>query len=423
MNIILCCFASRRYWAEGQELEEAFQAIKKEMGNLYTEAVLIDERFDIERLNKSKIQLMLAIPMSGAVQPQMLKGAEYFKSVLVYAGYVKGNFNNSICEKMLIHNAAPAAMDVYAVLKRTKTTVRFCIDKIELTRQMRVVDTYIKLRNSKLLAVGATEPWVISSVKNWNFITDRFGIQVLNIAQQELIDLYHHITEKEVEAACKLWSNHAGSIIEPSKTDVCNAVRLQTALTMLMREYEAAGAALACFDMLKTGTTSCLGVSYINTYTDYTVACEGDMDSAVTMMIMKQLAQDSVWMANPNIQPDQTVNFVHCTAPIIVGSQPCSYILRNHHESGIGVSPQVELPKNRTMTACRISENMSKLTVQTCIGISGNYESSCRTQLKIKFENFEKYIKDALGCHQVFAFSDIKEELLSFADLTGMEVL
>ena len=80
------------------------------------------------------------------------------------------------------------------------------------------------------------------------------------------------------------------------------------------------------------------------------------MDSAITMLIMKRLTNDNVWMANPNIQSDGMVNFVHCNAPVRINGEDCKYILINHHESGIGVSTQVELPENIKITVCRISK-------------------------------------------------------------------
>ena len=174
---------------------------------------------------------------------------------------------------------------------------------------------------------------------------------------------------------------------------------------------------------MKLNTTACLGVSYINTHTDYVIACEGDMDSAITMLIMKKLTGDNVWMANPNLCANKTVNFVHCTAPTVINGEKCHYILRNHHESGIGVSTQVTLPQDAPITFCRISNNVSQMTVHTGVSVRGEYESSCRTQLRVKPDDFDKYLKNALGCHQIFAFADISRELAYVAELLGIEVL
>ena len=103
----------------------------------------------------------------------------------------------------------------------------------------------------------------------------------------------------------------------------------------MIEKYKCDGMAIACFDLIaSTGINPCLGVSYINGETPYFAACEGDVDSAVTMLFIQALTDDSPWMANPNLEQDETINFVHCTAPV----KGHKYILRNHHKTGIGAS-------------------------------------------------------------------------------------
>lgn len=422
MKIILCCFASSRYWTNRAELKNAVECIKNDIKTLCDTVILIDEQFNFNYLKEYNDSLMVALPMSGGVQPDIIRATEYFEKVLIYAGYVKGNFDDEITKKMVIGNAAPAVMDVYAVLKR-KGNIHLCSNREELKKRINVYQACEKIRGSKLLAIGNTEPWVISAVRDWKVVKDRFGIEIINVTQEELIEIYENTNSDYAEGFYKQWREKSKDVIEPTESDLLNASKFQTALINLIEKYGASGAAVACFNMLKTGTTSCLGVSYINTYTDYVVSCEGDMDSAITMLIMKALAKDSPWMANPNIQPDNTVNFVHCTAPTCINGKECDYILRNHHESGIGVSTQVQLPLNVNMTACRISDNLSKMMVQKCTGTSGEYEPSCRTQLKVKLEDYHKYIYDSLGCHLIFVFEDIKQELIYLAEEFDIEVL
>ena len=146
-------------------------------------------------------------------------------------------------------------------------------------------------------------------------------------------------------------------------------------------------------------------------------------DSAVTMLMMKHLTSTKLWMANPGLQPDGTVNFSHCTAPICCmgDSLPCT--LRSHHESGIGVSLQVELPQKKRVTACRISDEASKMTVHLGYSAAGPYETACRTQMHVRFDDAPHYLRTVLGCHQVFAFEDVEEKLLRLAALFGLDVL
>ena len=422
MKTVLCCFASHRYLTDS-ELHRAFTEIKDRTSELWDEAYLVDESFDPSRLACHADDLMIALPMSGGVQPSILSAAEYFREITVYAGYVKGSFSFELTQKMLTANAAPAVMDVYAVLKRKHTHTSLAVNYRELEARVKATRAVSELRSARLLAIGETEPWVISATRDGELIRERLGIELVRARTEELRALYDVITPEEAKCCADAWRLSACEIIEPTDEDILNAARLEAAILRLLEKYDADGAAIACFDLLSLGTTSCLGVSYVNTHTDLVISCEGDLDSAITMLLMKRLARDSVWMANPNIQPDGTVNFVHCTAPTAASGKPCKYSLRSHHESGIGVSTEVELPENIKMTACRISDGLSKMMVESCTGVRGEYEPSCRTQLKITLESFEGYLKNALGCHTVFAFCDIKRELIYAAELLGIEVL
>jgi L-fucose isomerase-like protein len=176
--------------------------------------------------------------------------------------------------------------------------------------------------------------------------------------------------------------------------------------------------------LLRTGTTACLGVSYVNDCTDRCVSCEGDLDSAVTMLLMKKLTDRPLWMANPGLHPDRVINFNHCTSPAgICAGCTAGYQLRSHHESGIGVSLQVEMPLGCTVTACRISNEASQMTVHRGTTVQGPYEAACRTQTYVRLEDWEHYLDTALGCHQVFAFEDVCERLVTMGRLFGLQIL
>lgn len=130
------------------------------------------------------------------------------------------------------------------------------------------------------------------------------------------------------------------------------------------------------------------------------------------MLAMKQLSSTKLWMANPGLHPEGVINFSHCTAPLnMFGTGKCPYILRNHYESGIGTSLQFEYPAGQVVTTCRISDEVSKMTVHRGITIEGEYECACRTQAYVKFDDFKHYLNTVLGWHQIFSFEDICDNM------------
>lgn len=421
MKTIYCFFAARRYWTNEQELLETFQIISKKISK-GTVSVLVTENEDLKKLPEG--DCLVAIPMSGAMQTSILKAAEQYNKTILYAAYVRGNVPDSITQKMLYNNAAPTVMDTWAVLRRGNKPVLFAMNDEQLQRNLKIMDACVYVQNAKLLLIGETEPWVVSNSSNLFSYEQRFGIKIERVRQEELIEIYQRTTNEQAFTYYQYFVERSQEIAEPTETDIWNASRMAAALVRLLKKHNAQGCALACFRLLKEGTNACLAVSYVNDCTDYLAACEGDLDCAVTMMLMKKLTQSRCWMANPGLQPDSTINFSHCTAPICAtGDKALPCILRSHHESGIGVSLQVTLPVNHTVTMCRVSDEVSKITIQRGRTIPGDYECACRTQFHVELENPQHYLDTALGCHQVFVFDDITDELRELAGVFGLEVL
>ncbi|MEI3014280.1 MAG: hypothetical protein V8T36_05755 [Ruthenibacterium lactatiformans] len=68
--------------------------------------------------------------------------------------------------------------------------------------------------------------------------------------------------------------------------------------------------------MLSEGTTSCLGVSYVNDCTPMVAACEGGYGQRGHHADDETSNLHKIVDAQSGLQPDGTVNFSHCTAPI-----------------------------------------------------------------------------------------------------------
>ena len=421
-GLTICLFASTRYWEDAEELKRVAEKMKADLPVEHGELKLILSQEDVE--NTEGGDIMVAVPMSGAVQALVIQAAEKFGAVCVYPGYIKGNVNDEATAKMLLLNAAPAVMDTYSVLKRTHPHVFMCLNQEALLKTLKIIRAYFSLRGGKLLLIGDIEPWVISVSRDLAVYESSLGIRFEKVSLEDMVARFNAVTDEEAKPLYDLWRNAAQKIEEPTDSDMMKAARFCVALKKMIEAHEAMGAAIACFNLLRQiDTTACLAVSYINSETDYVAACEGDVDSAVTMLMLKKLTNKGVWMANPNIQPNRTVNFVHCTAPVRICGANCPYSLRNHHESGLGVSPQIDFPNNLTLTACRLSDNAKKITIQRGTGRRDVYETSCRTQYTVAFDDFDKYIDTALGCHQVFAFEDITAELEELAKMLRLEVL
>jgi L-fucose isomerase-like protein len=236
--------------------------------------------------------------------------------------------------------------------------------------------------------------------------------------------MYEETPENDADVlAIRACFAEAQKIMEPTFDDLTRCCRMGAAMLRLLRERDAAGMAIACFDLIRRcGVNPCLGVSYINGETEYVASCEGDTDSAVTMRMIRALGGDSPFMANPCLRPDGTVNFAHCTAPVRIRGERQRFWLYNHHETGVGASVRVFYEPGQRWTMVRYSGVENVLTVQGCTAVEGRYEPNCRTQLCVLPDDRKRYLDTLLGCHQVLVCGDWVEDIRAFAEFMKMGV-
>jgi len=420
-------FASLKYWTDKNSLEKVFLDIEDKVKKNVNEVTFIrvtDEKDYKAKLPKEKDSLVLMIPMSGSVQQMMLEVSKAFKAVCVCPGY-----NNNIVSKeginlMLENNTAPAAMDVFAMIKRSGVFTRMFTDFETLNEMYRAVRAVYRLNGSKLMLVGQTESWVISASRDNKKIKERFGIEIINKSLTQLDEIFKVVTDDEASEFYSKYMDNAIKIIEPTNEHILSATKLLVAVLKLVKLSDCDGFSIACFDLLsKLNTTSCISLSYLNDHEGYIGGCEGDLDSAITLMLMKAVSDKSGWMANPIIQPNDTIELSHCSAPTCMNNSCDSYILRNHHESSIGVSPQVNLQDESQVTLCRVGNEVSDLNAFTGTTQKGERLPVCRTQLNIKIDNMDSYLDNTLGCHLIMTYGDYTNELKYITRLLDMRYL
>ena len=411
---MIALFFSTKYWPDSREIEQAVASVEKAL----SQKVVTVVDGDLSVL-PSPGEFLVVVPCSGSVQPDILTACHGFSRVALFASYVEGNFDLSLTDRFLSRNAGPTLMDVYAVLKRTRA-VRLLKTTGALQTYLQAEDAASRIRNARIALVEKPEPWVISVPRDFSLYQKRLGVDILSIPHDELLGRYRGVTHRDAQKIYAYFKEGATEICEPTDPDIQNASRMAVAMLQLLADYHCDGMAVACFDLIKrAGINPCLGVSYINGETPYFAACEGDVDSAVTMLFLRALSCPAPWMANPSLQPDDSVNFAHCTAPIC--GNP--FRLRNHHETGIGASPQVEYSVGLPLTLCRYGGQEHALTLQRGRSIPGRYEPNCRTQLRVQLENPTHYLNTVLGCHQVLTFDDNLPLITELASILGIPVI
>ncbi|HHY42122.1 MAG TPA: hypothetical protein GX514_04660 [Thermoanaerobacterales bacterium] len=426
-------FVSPRYWPNAEETQKVVSEIAKTLtDDLYKQNpeivvknITISSENELEAfLGQHPEGFGLFIPISGAVQPWMIKAAENFDGIGILAAYEPGFLEEKTAYRLLEANAAPAVADVYSVIKRKGLPIVLSNELEEIVVLHKAIQAVMRMKKTSMILVGKTEDWVISSCRSFDRIRDKTGIECTNIELQELYKMYESVSNEEAQPVYEKWLKDCQEIVEPDSDDVIAASRLAVAIQELVQRYNADGIAIACFTLLKElGTTSCLALSMLNDSENYIGACEGDLDSAVTLLMMKALTNTPSWMANPMIEKGNVLKLSHCSAPLIMAGKSCSYKLRSHHESGIGVSPQVSLPEGLAVTITRVGDDLSSISVNTGITVDTIYTPTCRTQLRIRLDSMTDFIENLLGCHQIVTYGNHLKQVSHVAKLLGLKIL
>ena len=210
----------------------------------------------------------------------------------------------------------------------------------------------------RLGVVGQPSDWLISSGVNYADVAKKMHIEIVDIPIEEVSSL------GEVDPGMK------------------GAEAIYARLKEIVQQYNLQGVTLRCFDLLTTcKNTGCIALSKLNDE-GIPAACEGDIPTLLTMMIVKRITGELCFQVNPaRIQANGEILFAHCTLPLGMTEK---HEYTTHFESGIGVAIHGDLPTG-DYTLVKMSGDMTRLlavdvTLERC-----QFESNlCRTQVWIK---------------------------------------
>ena len=154
METIVAFFAASRYWRDRGQLEHTVEELKAELQSFATTTQLIVDGIGADRLPATAGATLVIVPMSGAVQKDILLAARQFDSVVLYAAYIQGNAGETASRLMLTHNAAPTLMDSWSVLRKRHPRALLALNLPELKRELRTLAAFRSLKSVKLLLIG-----------------------------------------------------------------------------------------------------------------------------------------------------------------------------------------------------------------------------------------------------------------------------
>lgn len=257
-------------------------------------------------------------------------------------------------------------------------------DYNELERALRLLRVIPLMQQSRLLLfppARGTQP-----AQSPEEIKKRLGADVVIVEEKKFGELIDGAEASAVRGEADRWTREAREIVEPTADDIQKAARVSVALQRLVEREQAQGLAIGtCMGWLPKGFP-CLGFARLRD-AGIPAACEGDMDSLLTMMLFQYVTDRAGFQGNATFDTSRNVLWTaHCTAPLKmdgVGSKPAPYLLRGHSEvSGSGCVPEVLYRVGQTITRTKLV-NLETLLASTgkIIEVPARSVRACRTQI------------------------------------------
>ncbi len=311
-------------------------------------------------------------------------------------------------------NSLAASMEILSYLRQNNMkgeiihgSAVYITKRIKLLSQ--VEDARNTLWGSRLGIIGQPSDWLISSSVDERVVRQRFGVELVNIPMNELLDVISETPEPLSEDS---------SDIEAIRSSLPGANKIYKALKTLVENYQLQGFTLRCFDLLTAiKNTGCLALAKLNAE-GIVAGCEGDVPAMISMMIVRSLLGVSGFQANPSrIDPETgELIFAHCTIPLNMVER---FEYDTHFESGIGVGIRGFM-KEGPVTVFKVSGDKSRhFIAEGYLTQNLSEPNLCRTQQKIQLTDKSQisyFLSNPIGNHHIILpghYKALLEEMVS----------
>ena len=287
-----------------------------------------------------------------------------------------------------------------------------------------IISTLVEAHGRALLQdriglFGQPSDWLIASSVDRDYLRQHYGIEVVDIDLQRLIESIKAIPQAEADNVAQDIVNRAKAIREPSNNDILEAAKAYLAIKEICKEEHLDALTIRCFDIVKAcNTTSCLALALLNDE-GIVAGCEGDMQTLMSMYLAKRLCGEAAFMANPSQLTDSSSMLADCTIPLTMCDET---IVRTHFESGIGVAIQGLLPLTDYTLFKWGGSQLDRYFVTEAKAIETPYSDHfCRTQITLDVNLKPYLLQHSIGNHHVIIRGRHAETIRKFMQAHGVE--
>jgi hypothetical protein len=317
-----------------------------------------------------------------------------------------------------------------------RVTLLASSDYQELERAVRLLRVIPLMQQTRLLlfppAQGTAPACDPAQVKA------KLGTDVVAVGQADFDEMLAQVPEDAAQDEAQRWTRGAHEIVEPTAEDISKAARVSIALDRLMDHHQAQGLAVGtCMGWLSRGFP-CLGFTRLRDR-GVPAACEGDMDSLLTMMLFQYAFDRPGFQGNATFDTARNAVWTaHCTAPLKLDGADgaeAPYLLRGHSEvSGSGCVPEVRYRVGETVTRTKFVDlNSILISTGKIIEVPEKSVRACRTQIVTEVRdaaqmlaNWSRTLQTEAAMtllHRVVYYGDHVQSVRHLANLLDLNVV
>ncbi len=297
----------------------------------------------------------------------------------------------------------------------------------DVVQAVRCFECISKLRNSVILRIGqgfGCTPEGIEKV---------FGTKVLLKNLEELDEFYRKADRAEGRKWADRWIREAEKVVEPSREEIEKSGAMYLGMCEMMRQYKAQAITVNCLGGFYGGKITaypCLGFFQLNN-DGHVGACESDVKSTITMLLMAYLVGRPGYISDPVIDTSKNqIIYAHCVAPNKVfgpKGKVNPYHIRNHSEDRKGAAVRSLMPLGEMTTTLEFDPDKMQVILHQGKSVANIEEDkACRTKLAAEVEgDVDKLMNywDQWGWHRVTFYGDLRRPVQHIAALLGLEVI
>jgi L-fucose isomerase-like protein len=265
-------------------------------------------------------------------------------------------------------------------------------------------------------------------------VRSAFGSTLVPVPNERVMAYYREVPAAEAEAEAEgAWLSKALEVVEPTRPEVVDSARLYLAIRRLMADE---GAHAVCSRACMGTPRGCLSFSMLNDLGSVG-ACEGDIDSTLTMLMFAYAFGVPGFISDPVIDTAKgAVVHFHCTSATRMdgtGGERLPFRIRTQTDSRGGVALEVTHRVGQPVTCAKLVNLDTLLFTPGTISEIGASPLACRTQFTQAVPDARRlFLEWGAGVvegdtmtrlHRVVFYGDFRDRLEDLAAVMGLRLV